>query len=175
MAGAGALYLATAGGETNGSAGGETNGSAGGENNAPAARACHPDVRRGALPSWARGGFSDPVPRMPHAVGRSREIAAIVFGDPLLSPPSQRRNNKILWVSRRPAADPSDLRILAQRMRRRQNVGEPAHRVVAGGPGPSIIDLPSAGCWRLTLSWSGRKDTLDLRYVRPPNGSIRSR
>jgi hypothetical protein len=148
--GVGALYLATGGGDSK----------------AAAARVCHPDLRRGVLPKWARGGFSDPVPRMPHVLGRSREIVAIVFGDPLFSPPSEKRNNKILWVSRRPVAAPSDLRIRAQRMERGRNVDRPVLRVVDGGPGPSIIDLPGAGCWRLTLSWSGRRDTVDLRYVR---------
>jgi hypothetical protein len=37
-------------------------------------------------------------------------------------------------------------------------------RVVVGGPGPSGINLPSPGCWRLTLQWSGRTDHLDLEY-----------
>jgi hypothetical protein len=45
-------------------------------------------------------------------------------------------------------------------------------REVAGGPGPSIVDLP-AGCWHLTLTWSGHTDALDLRYdpVGSPHGS----
>jgi len=37
-------------------------------------------------------------------------------------------------------------------------------RQVAGGPGPSIIDLPAAGCWSVNLSWSGHHDHLTLRY-----------
>jgi hypothetical protein len=45
-------------------------------------------------------------------------------------------------------------------------VGAPVTRKVFGGPGPSIINLPSAGCWRLTLRWSGRSDSLDLQYQR---------
>jgi hypothetical protein len=46
-----------------------------------------------------------------------------------------------------------------------KRLGAPVVRRVTGSPGPSIIDLPAAGCWRLTLRWSGRVDTLDLRYV----------
>jgi len=148
--GAGVLYLATAGGDSK----------------EAAARVCHLDLRRGVLPEWSRGGFSDPVPRMPYALGRSREIVAIVFGDPLFWPPSEKRNNNILWVSGRPVTAPSDLRIRAQRMEGERNVDRPVLRVVDGGPGPSIVDLPRAGCCRLTLSWSGRQDTVDLRYVR---------
>ena len=52
-----------------------------------AAQACHADVQRGVLPEWARAGFSDAEPQMPHVLGRSGEITAILFGDPLASPP----------------------------------------------------------------------------------------
>jgi hypothetical protein len=36
---------------------------------------------------------------------------------------------------------------------------------VRGGPGPSGINLPAPGCWRLALRWSGRTDELDLQYA----------
>ena len=29
----------------------------------------------------------------------------------------------------------------------------------------SIIDLPQPGCWRLSLTWPGKTDTIDLVYV----------
>jgi hypothetical protein len=99
-------------------------------------------------------------------IGRSDEIAALVFGYPLRSPEAKDRGNKILWVSRRAVKPLSDLRIHAQRMEGRHRVGRPVTRVVVGGPGPSGINLPAPGCWRLTLRWSGRTDELDLRYVR---------
>lgn len=130
------------------------------------APACHSVVHKGVLPTWARTGFSDPRPRLPHVIGRSGEIAALVFGYPLRAPPGKDRANKILWVSRREVKPLSDLRIRAQRMEGRRRVGHPVTRVVVGGPGPSGIDLPVPGCWRLTLRWSGRTDALDLRYVR---------
>jgi hypothetical protein len=128
--------------------------------------ACHSVVHNGVLPTWARTGFSDPRPRLPHVIGRSGEIAGLVFGYPLRSPPQKDRGNKILWVSRHPVRPLSDLRIRAQRMEGRRRVGRPVTRVVVGGPGPSGINLPAPGCWRLTLRWSGRSDELDLRYVR---------
>ncbi len=114
---------------------------------------------------WARGGFSDPRPRMPYVLGRALKIAAILWADPLQSPPPRDHNNKILWVSHGPSVPGSDLRISAQQMMGSRLVGAPAARRVMGGPGPSIINLPSAGCWRLTLRWSGRIDILELRYV----------
>ena len=127
--------------------------------------ACHSDVRKGVLPTWARTGFSAPRPRLPHVIGRSDEIAALVFGYPLRSPVAKDRGNKILWVSRRAVRPLSDLRIHAQRMQGSRRVGRPVTRVVVGGPGPSGINLPAPGCWRLTLRWSGRTDELDLQYA----------
>lgn len=134
---------------------------------APAAAAtapCSPRVNQGVLPEWARTGFSDPRPRMPHALGRAHRIVAIIFGYPLLAPPGETRSNKILWVSHRAGRPLSDLRIRAQKMHGRRKLGRHEVRVVRGGPGPSGINLPSPGCWRLSLTWSGRSDTLDLRY-----------
>ena len=103
---------------------------------------------------------------MPHVLGRSKRIVAIVFGYPLLSPPSPTRTNKILWVARAPTQPLSDLRISARMMRGAHVSRRVVERRVRGGPGPSIINLPAAGCWRLTLRWSGRIDTLDLVYAR---------
>jgi hypothetical protein len=100
------------------------------------------------------------------------QMVAVLFGYPLSQPPAEGRNNKILWVAG-PAAptphDPSvrldynDLLIEARLGGR----GEPVQRRIAGGPGPSIVDLPEPGCWRLTLRWSGRTDIIDLEYSAP--------
>jgi hypothetical protein len=130
-----------------------------------AATACKPAVRHGVLPKWARTGFSDPRPRLPHAVARHGRIAALYFGFPLTAPPRKRVSNKILWVSHVGQRPGEDLRIRAQRMRGRRLLGAPVHRRVDGGPGPSGVDLPRAGCWRLRLRWSGHTDRLDVRYV----------
>ena len=106
---------------------------------------------------------------MPYEVGRAGNIAAQVWGFPLLSPPPRTHSNKILWVSRIAAQPGSNLRIAAQRMQGSHPIGTPVPRMVTGGPGPSIIDLPASGCWRLTLSWSGRADSLDLEYAANPD------
>jgi hypothetical protein len=126
---------------------------------------CRATVIVGVLPVWARGGFSDQRPRMPYVLGRAAKIAAILFGNPLQSPPTKDHNNKILWVSHAPSVPGSDLHISAQRMTGSTPAGAPVTRSVTGSPGPSIVNLPSPGCWRLTLRWSGRVDTLDLRYL----------
>ena len=133
------------------------------------AGACHAAIDRGVIPPWARTGFSDKEPRMPHVVARGGRLAALLFGDPLTSPPRPDVSNKILWVSRTPQNAPSDLRLSAQRMEGDRADGNPVSRTVAGGPGPSIIDLPQAGCWRITARWAGQQDELDLVYA-PPSG-----
>jgi hypothetical protein len=101
---------------------------------------------------------------MPHAISQGRDLAALLFGHPLSAPPVQGRANKILWVSRIPATPGSDLHIRARRYAGGRPVGRAVSRVVAGGPGPSIVNLPEPGCWRLRLRWSGHRDTLDLHY-----------
>lgn len=62
--------------------------------------------------------------------------------------------------------DGSNLEISAQRMDGAAPVGDAVERSVQGGPGPSIIDLPDVGCWRLTLTWGTTTDGLDLEYIR---------
>jgi hypothetical protein len=128
------------------------------------ARVCESRVLPGVLPVWARAGFSDPKPRMPHVLSAAGKLTAILFAYPLLSPPPKSHTNKILWVSRAAVDPASALRISAQRMNGSIPVGSSVARRVTGGPGPSIINLPASGCWRFTLRWSGQLDTLDLVY-----------
>ena len=124
---------------------------------------CRPGVSRGVVPVWARAGFSERRPRMYRAVGRRGRIAALVFGYPLQALPGPERSNKILWVPRvRPPAG-SRLRVSAQRMTGATPVDRPVVRVV--DPGPSTVDVPVAGCWRLSLTWPGGADQLDVEYT----------
>ena len=124
----------------------------------------HVPVR--TLPAWARSGFSGPRPRVSYVSSDHGRMIAILFGQPLTSPPSKDHNNKILWVARAgpgnepPGPSDPDLRITAE-----LGDGTAVVRTVRGGSGPSIIDLPKPGCWHLTLRWSGHTDTLDLRYA----------
>ncbi len=116
------------------------------------------------LPTWARTGFSEPDPMIAYVRSEHGRIVAILFGRVLHAPPAQEVNNKILWVARTSSAEP--LRIEALRA----GDGRPVHREVAGGPSPSIIDLPRAGCWHLTLRWGDapdQRDTMTLPYVDP--------
>ncbi|MCZ7437028.1 hypothetical protein O7598_11540 [Micromonospora sp. WMMC241] len=133
---------------------------------APAASAgCHSPVATGRLPDWADAGFSGDT-RMPHVFGDRGEIVAILFGHPLTVSRSEGPTNKILWVGRPASASPdpaaSTTLVITATL---DGSGTRVTREVAGGPGPSIVDLPAAGCWHLRLAWSGRVDTMDLGYA----------
>jgi hypothetical protein len=130
----------------------------------PSSSRCAEHAIDGVIPPWARAGFSETRPVMHYELADQGDVVAILWAYPLLSPPPKTHNNKILWVSRVPT-NGSNLLISAQRMVGSEGVGPAVQRQVAGGPGPSIINLPLAGCWRLRLRWSGHVDTMDLDYV----------
>lgn len=130
-----------------------------------AASTCASAVVYGPLPAWARSGFNPPTVAMPHVLGARGDIVAVLWKrqDPLAVPAPPGRSNKILWVSRLGAG--SSLQITARQLIGGAAVGPVRQRTVAGGPGPSIIDMPTAGCWQFTLHWSGHVDTVDLPYA----------
>ena len=130
---------------------------------------CAPQVRDGVIPAWARAGFSQRSPTMHYELGASGAIAALLWAFPLEAPPPATHSNKILWVSHVPG-NRTALLISAQRMVGSHPVSRAVQRQVVGGPGPSIINLPAAGCWRLDLHWSGHSDHLDLSYANNPAG-----
>ena len=123
-------------------------------------QACGTDFTPRALPSWANVGFDPPTQPMPYVLGDRGDIVAILWSDhdPLSAPPRADRNNKILWVSRTFGAP---LQIQAKLT----GSGQTATRSVAGGPGPSIIDLPAPGCWSFDLTWGDHQDHLQLEYA----------
>jgi hypothetical protein len=93
-------------------------------------------------------------------LGRQGDILAVLFGGTLSSPPAPDRSNKILWVARLPVTPGGSLEITAQL----DGTTEIVNQTIAGGPGPSGVDLPRPGCWHFTLAWSGRTDAMDLTY-----------
>jgi hypothetical protein len=99
---------------------------------------------------------------MPHVLGDDGDIVAILWAErePLSSPPSQLRNNKILWVPR-VGRGAGPLLITAKL----DGTGETVPRTVAPAPGPSIVDLPSPGCWSLDLTWGRHHDRVRLGYA----------
>lgn len=122
---------------------------------------CAGAVTTGTLPVWARGGFQPATQSVPYVSGADGDIVGVLFGQPLSAPLSPGRANKILWVSRVPVPTGSTLAIHATL----RGTGLTVERQVAGGPGPSLIDVPRAGCWAFDLTWSGRTDHLSVPYT----------
>ncbi len=120
---------------------------------------CAADVVHGPLPPWARSGFDPPGQDVTYALGESGDIVAVLFGYPLMAEPGPDRANKILWVGRVLGEGLADLVINAT-----SDTGATMADTVSGGPGPSIIDVPSAGCWTFDLQWGGHRDAMTLPF-----------
>ncbi|MET8361197.1 hypothetical protein [Micromonospora sp. NPDC005171] len=132
---------------------------------ASAATGCGSRVETGSLPDWADAGFSGDA-RIPHVFGAKGDIVAVLFAHPLRQVRKDGSNNKILWVARAATTSPDPTAPATLVITARLDGSDTlVTREVAGGPGPSIIDLPQAGCWRLDLRWSGHTDTMDLVYA----------
>lgn len=130
---------------------------------APAAQpelACDTAVETSPLPVWARGGFTPPDQSIAHVTGSKGDIVGVLFGG-LHAPAGGDQANKILWVASVAggAGDP-DLKIHATL--NGSDLG--VDRVVTGGPGPSTIDVPQAGCWTFNLSWSGHQEQVAVPF-----------
>jgi hypothetical protein len=135
------------------------------------AEPCKAAIEVAPLPAWARVGFDPPDQKVRQVQGSRGQILGVVFADPLRAPAKRGFGNKILWLvapggpTARPA-DPrasEDLRIDASLIGSALAV----RRIVPGGPGPSLVDMPRAGCWRFDLSWDGHQDTVVLPYSTP--------
>jgi hypothetical protein len=93
-------------------------------------------------------------------------VAAILFSYPLRAGNPTGRRNKILWIVKQPR-NGSPLRIVAHPLGSARPVVRLAFPANSS-PGeiyPSYVDVPSAGCWRLTLRWAGHVDRIALRYL----------
>jgi hypothetical protein len=124
----------------------------------PPAASC--SVTTGPLPTWAQGGFTPPDQSTRHVLGAAGDIVGVLFADPLRSPAQAGHNNKILWVPR------AEFKAGPLKIKADLNGSDlSVERDVPDGPGPSTIDLPKAGCWTFTLTWSGHTDRVDVPYV----------
>jgi hypothetical protein len=125
----------------------------------PAATGCATDVAPAPLPGWARSGFTPPDQAVPYVVGEGGTILGVLFGQPLSAPPAPDRGNKILWITR--DTHPAGPLTITAALDGTTTV---ASREIPDGPGPSLVDLPTPGCWRLTLAWPGHTDRVTVAY-----------
>jgi hypothetical protein len=124
---------------------------------------------RGGLPAWTAPAFalsSNAPPPWPFAIAQHGTAVAILFGYPLRAGNPTNRSNKVLWIMRLPRHG-SPLTIRARPLDAERpliSVMRPAD----SSPGeiyPSEVDVPTAGCWHLTLRWARHTDSVDLRYA----------
>jgi hypothetical protein len=93
------------------------------------------------------------------------DVAGFLFADPLRSGHPNNPTNKILWVVKQPR-NGQPLYVTGHPL----DAASPlTHDTFAADayPGeiyPSGIDVPTAGCWQMTLTWNGHTDTVDLPY-----------
>ena len=119
------------------------------------------------MPAWVdvAGGHNNPK-GVPFTIDQAQTVAAYIWGYPLRAGHPETPSNKIMFVVRAPRGG-SDLTITAHPL----GAATPAVKVVQAansGPGeiyPSIVDVPTAGCWTLDLAWGPHKATLDLPYA----------
>jgi len=123
----------------------------------------------GAFPDWtANAGVPGGVWLMSH----QGNLVGVIFGYPLVAPPvATGRQNKILWIAREPR-NGSDLVLTL-----RPAGGGDAVTVresANSGPGeiyPSIVDVPTPGCWEAVAEWDGHRATFELSY-QPRTGGV---
>jgi hypothetical protein len=125
-------------------------------------------------PAWAQGGWSHvngPPWPVPWVFGTSGDAVAYLFATQLVAGVSPRvdgSNNKVLWEVK---DHPWGAEVAVE--------GHPlgsTQPVVRIAGGPSIVDVPTAGCWTFRLSWSANGEhssTINLEVL--PAGTLPSR
>jgi hypothetical protein len=118
-------------------------------------------------PVWAQAGWTHPgvTPwSVPWALGTGGQSVAFLFAKELVAGSSPRidgTNNKVLWVAKGIAPN-----FVVE--------GIPPGRtqaVITVNGGPSIVDAPSAGCWKFQLTWgAAQASTINLDVL--PAGSM---
>lgn len=122
-------------------------------------------VWKGSVPADLERAAGQNAPHgLPIAFADPPVLAGFVFGYPLRAGPAENPSNKVLWVVSGGRTGP--LVVDAH------PAGATAPTVHYSfpdnsGPGniyPSGVDVPSAGCWHLTFTWSGHTASIDLLY-----------
>jgi len=128
--------------------------------------ACVPTaIHGGAPPKWTAAAWSDSSPgfKLPYALASHAAAAAFFWAPTLRAGHPTNPANKVLWIVRYPR-NGQPLRILARSgagPTRTVHMSFPAD----SSPGqiyPSYVDLPTPGCWQLTLHWDTHVASLSI-------------
>ena len=100
------------------------------------------------------------------ATSTEGNVVAFLFVDPLRAGEPENPANKILWVVKKPRGG-TDLVINGHPLDA-DAPAVPQSEAADSSPGeiyPSIVNVPSPGCWQFTLQWNGNTDTIELPYT----------
>ena len=125
-------------------------------------------------PAWALDGFGE-WPGIRWVASAPSSAVAILFAVQLVATGARPdgSSNKILWVTQTAT---TQLRIVARPLDASSPTVTLKYPSTAGNQTPSIVDLPSPGCWSLQLQWGTvhpSEASLDLWVL--PAGSTPSR
>jgi len=123
-------------------------------------------VYKGGEPDWlTTAGVNNNPNDLPYFITEPPTAAGFLFGYPLHAGTRTGGANKILWVVGVPR-EGNDLHV----------TGHPQDATTPkvdqtfpanSSPGeiyPSIVDVPTAGCWHFNLSWGKNTASVDLVY-----------
>ena len=123
-------------------------------------------VYKGGEPDWLTTAGDNNNPNgVPYFITSPAIAAGFLFAYPLRAGSVSNPNNKILWVVGLPR-DGNPLRVQGHPLAASSpTIDEtfPAN----SSPGeiyPSIVDVPTAGCWHFDLSWGKNRTSVDLVY-----------
>ena len=124
-------------------------------------------VVRGGVPGWLdeAGGHNNPT-GLRYVIGHPALAAGFLFGNPLRVGHPENPANRILWVVRTPRQG-SQLVVDGHPLGATEpqvHLAQPAN----SSPGeiyPSIVDVPTAGCWQFDLRWAHSHAQVELNYI----------
>jgi len=119
-------------------------------------------------PSWALSGFVDLPTGLPWALSDSGKSVAYLFARQLVAGNTREdgTSNKVLWVTK----GNGPARISARLLDANVPDVEIRGQVTNGNQTPTLVDLPSPGCWTFDLAWGRTKDRIQLQVL--PEGSL---
>lgn len=118
----------------------------------------------GGREDWTSGA-NGPVDLV-QATSNEGNVVAFLFASPLRAGEPENPANKILWVVKEPR-NGSDLVISGHPL----DADAPTvaqSELADSSPGeiyPSIVNVPSSGCWQFSLRWNGNTDSIELPYT----------
>lgn len=132
-------------------------------------------VKAAPPPAWAQGGFTmqrgQPWP-VPWALGDPAQALAYVWGGQLVAKGHRPDGSadKVLWATKQV---PADLHIEGRPYGRSEPVVTVEGQVTNGNQMPSLVNVPTPGCWSFTVSWdagSPRTSTINLDVLPAASG-----